>query len=212
MPKISICIPYHNTEGTAGYLARALASIEIQTYKNYEIVLTNEGTFANNHNAAIQKATGEIVQMLQMDDSFAHEHALQSIVDRMYPFHGGGSGGGQWYGPDPVWAISACLHNVEGEIGNPHLPQWTDDIWTGNNRLGSVSTLAFRRDKALLFEHPLTWLVDCDLYYRLFLRYGNPTIIEDYNLIIDTRPSRLSSTLSDKLKAEEVDYLTKKYG
>ena len=195
---ISLAIPYHDTENSALYLSRLLLSIGEQTYKDYEIVLTKEGPFAKNHNAAIQKSNGEYVQMLQMDDYLAHPDALQNIVDG---FKGG-----------KEWQITACIHNINGALGYPHLPEWTDDIYTGNNRLGSVSTLSFKREKALLFEEPLTWVVDCDLYYRLYKEYGLPNILESQNVVITERPDRLSNTLSKELKADEVKYLIKKHG
>ena len=196
--KVSIAIPYHNTPQTAFFLARPLRSISPQTYKNYEVILTNEGPFARNHNAAIQKATGDIVQMLQMDDYLAHPEALQNIVDG--------------FKEGVVWQISGCVHDNNGMMCNPHEPQWTDDIYTGNNRLGSVSTLSFRRENTLLFEEPLTWVVDTDLYYRFYLKYGLPYLNNHKNLAIDVRNDRLSHTLSDELKAKEVAYCTKKYG
>lgn len=202
MPKISICIPIHDTPKTAFYLARMMKSIDEQTFKDFEIVITKEGQFAENHNAAIKKAKGEIVQMMQMDDYFAHPKALESIV------------AGFIEDPFVDWQITACkhlYHPIEVE-GGEHQPQWTNDIYTGNNRLGSVSTLSMRREKALLFEEPLTWLVDCDLYYRLYLKYGEPNILPFTNVVIDTRNDRLSHTLTDQLKANEVDYLKKKYG
>jgi hypothetical protein len=197
-PKISICIPYHDTPDTARFLARSLKSIEEQTFKDYEIVLTKEGPFARNHNAAIMKAKGDIVQMLQMDDYFSYSTSLRTIYDS--------------FQEGDVWQITGSLHDVGGSIGAPHEPEWTDDIYTGNNRLGSVSTLSFRRESALLFEEPLTWVVDCDLYYRFYLKYGLPKLLTSKNVVIDTRTDRLSHTLSDELKAKEVKYLMKKYG
>ncbi len=198
---ISLCIPYHDTPDTAFFLSRLLQSVSQQTYKDYEIILTKEGKFAENHNAAIKKAKGEYIQMIQMDDYFAHPDALKNIVE--------GLEGGA------VWQITACQHGLDGtfdtEIGNPHQPQWTDDIYTGNNRLGSVSTLSMRKDKALLFEEPLTWVVDCDLYYRLFLKYGYPQINKDYGLVITERPDRLSNTISSIDKQNEITYLTRKF-
>lgn len=194
---ISICIPIHDTPKTAFYLSRLLKSVEEQTYRDYEIVITKEGSFARNHNAAIMKAKGEYVQMLQMDDCFAHPDALWNIVTGLM-------------GSSP-WQITGCLHDIKGTIGNPHVPKWTDDIYTGNNRLGSVSTLSFERSKALLFEEPLTWVVDVDLYYRLYLKYGLPTINTDCGLVIDTRDDRLSTTLSSIDKQNEVEYLIRKY-
>lgn len=198
MPKISICIPYHDTPKTAFYLSRLLKSIEEQTFTDYEIVLTKEGPFARNHNAAIMKAKGEIIQMMQMDDYFTNEFSLDFIAEG-------------FDNPKTVWQITGCLHDFDGRINLPHMPVWTSDIYTGNNRLGSVSTLSMKREKALLFEEPLSWLVDCDLYYRLYLKYGVPNLLSTYNVVIDTRNDRLTHTLSNQLKANEVEYLTKKY-
>lgn len=197
-PKISICVPYHDTPKTAFYLSRLLKSISEQTYTDFEIVLTNEPGMAHNHNAAILKSKGEIVQMMQMDDYFYDESSLQNIADG---FKGG-----------TTWQITNSIHEIGGWIGEPHHAEWTDDIYTGNNRLGSISTLSFKRDKQLLFEEPLTWLVDVDLYYRLYLKYGSPNILQTPNVVIDTRNDRLSHTLSDELKANEVEYLKRKYG
>ncbi len=197
MPKISIAIPYHDSPRSAFYLSRLLKSISEQTFTDYEIVITKEGNFARNHNAAIIKSKGEIVQMMQMDDYFAHPKALQNIVNG--------------FTQNVVWQTTACLHDQEGEIGMPHIPQWTDDIWTGNNRLGSVSTFSFKREQALFFEEPLQWLVDVDLYYRLYLKYGLPHLNGDKGIIVDTRHDRLTHTIPDSLKQEEYVYLMKKY-
>lgn len=196
--KISICIPFHQTLKTAFFLSRLLNSIAEQTYKNYEIILTAEGKFAENHNAAIKKSTGDIVKLMQMDDYFYHENALQKIVDA--------------FTPDTQWLSSACLHNDGAQTFYPHYPTWSDDIYTGNNTLGSVSTLAMRRGTALLFEEPMTWTVDCDLYYRLYLKYGEPTILNDLNVVIQLREDSETNTLSDEVKQAEVIYLMKKYG
>lgn len=197
-PLVSIAIPYHQSARTSFFLARLLASIHDQTFKDYEICLTAEGPFARNHNAAIQKSRGKIIKLMQMDDYFSYADSLEKIV---VSFEEG----------EADWQITACLHDINGQVGAPHQPYWTDDIFTGNNRLGSVSTLAMRRDAALLFEEPLTWLVDCDLYYRLFLKYGPPQLLTSENVVIDTRTDRLTSTLSEELKAKEVEYLIRKY-
>ena len=85
MVKVSLCVPYHETPRTAFYLSRLLDSVTKQSFKDYEIILTHEGPFARNHNAAITKAKGEIVQMLQMDDYFADENSLARIYDSFTP-------------------------------------------------------------------------------------------------------------------------------
>lgn len=195
-PKVSICIPYHQTDKTAFFLARLLKSIEEQTYTDYEIILTCDGFFAENHNVAIKKAKGEIIKIMQMDDFFAHTDALQNIVKEFEE------------NSDKEWFISPTLHSN----GSIHNPQWTDDIYTGNNRLGSVSSIAFRKRSTLLFEEPLCWLVDCDWYYRMFLLHGLPLIGKDFGIVVDLREDRMTHTIPDGIKEAEIYYLAQKYG
>lgn len=200
-PYISIAIPYHDSPRTAFFLSRLLKSIDTQTFKDFEVVLTKEGEMAHNHNASILKSKGVLVKMMQMDDYFAHPNALQEIVTA--------------FSIQDTWMISACTHTfTEGgveKIGSPHTPKWNDEIYTGNNTLGGFSTLTFRNSTKLLLEEPLTWAVDCDLYYRYYIKYGKPKILNDINVVVDVRNDRLSSTLGDGLKHDEVTYLLKKY-
>jgi cellulose synthase/poly-beta-1,6-N-acetylglucosamine synthase-like glycosyltransferase len=195
-PKVSICIPYHQTDKTALFLARLLKSIDEQTFTDYEIILTCDGLFAENHNSAIKKAKGEIIKIIQMDDCFAHPDALKNIVEDFDDL--------QSY----EWMISPTIHTD----GSKHEPKWTDDIYAGNNRLGSVSSIAFRKRSMLLFEEPLCWLVDCDWYYRMFIKHGHPILGKDFGVVVDVRTDRLTHTIPDYIKMEEVYYLTQKYG
>lgn len=196
MTKVSIAIPFHDTPQTAFYLSRLLGSVAEQTFTDYEICIAKEGNFARTHNAAMMKSKGEIVKILQMDDGFCSRDSLEKIVNQFDAF------------PQKQWLICGTVHQPNGDI---HVPRWTDNIYTGNNRLGSVSTIAVRREAMLFFEEPLTWLVDCDWYYRMYLKYGLPIIIEEPLVNVDQRDSRLSSTLSLALKGEEANYLSQKY-
>lgn len=192
-PKISICIPYHQTSNTAFFLARLLKSISEQTFTDYEIILTAEGQFAENHNAAIKKAKGEIIKLMQMDDYFTDEHSLALIVSEFQ---------------SAKWGIVPSMHTN----GSGHIPFWTTDIYTGNNRLGSISTIVFRKDCQLLFEEPLCWLVDCDWYYRMYLLHGEPKILNHFGVTVDVRTDRLSHTIPNEVKQAETNYLMQKYG
>lgn len=192
-----MCVPYHDTPNTAFYLSRLLHSLSEQKFVNYELVIDKAGGMARTHNKVIARSKGDIIQMMQMDDYFAHPDALRNIAEG--------------FKPETVWQITACLHDNNGTVGNYHEPKWTDDIYTGNNRLGSISTLSFRRERGLLFEEPLTWLVDVQLYYRLYIKYGLPNLLGTANVVIDTRTDRLSHTLSDKLKKSEIEYLYNLY-
>lgn len=198
MPKISIAIPIHDTTKTAFFLSRLLKSLDEQTFKDYEIVITKEGAMAHNHNQAILRSKGELIKLMQMDDYFAHPEALQDIVDA--------------FKEEDQWLISACTHTLDGvNHFNPHLPSWNDRMYTGNNTLGGFSTLTIRNDHPFLLEEPLTWVVDCDLYQRYYNVYGPPRLLNSINVVVDVRLDRLTSTLDDNLKQKEVDYLIRKY-
>lgn len=55
--KISIVIPVYNAEKT---IKRLLDSIEMQTYKNYEIILINDGSTDNSEKILLENKTDKM--------------------------------------------------------------------------------------------------------------------------------------------------------
>ena len=83
---ISVALPIHRKMLHFEYFfKRAIHSIESQTFTDYEIVVTEEGSMPVNTNAAIRKCKGEIIKILYMDDYLSHPYALQNIVDSFTP-------------------------------------------------------------------------------------------------------------------------------
>lgn len=189
MPKISIVIPTHDMKNKDFFLERALASIRSQTFQDYEIVITNKGSMPVNTNSGIKQAEGDLIKILFMDDWLAHPKALQNIVDN-FEF-------------TDEWLIT-------GADTNPH-PYWTDDIHTGNNKLGSPSALTMRKRSAMLFDERLSWLLDCDLYRRLYDEYGEPKIIDEIGVNIGIGDHQMTHILTDKEKLLEHKIMNKKY-
>lgn len=173
----------------AFFLWRAVNSVLDQTFKDYEIVIVREGSMPVNTNAGIKKAKGQLVKILYMDDYFANHRALQNIVDN-FEF-------------TDEWMIT-------GADTNPH-PYWTDDIHTGNNHLGSPSALTIRNKDPLLFDENLSWLLDCDLYKRLYDLHGEPKILDEVNVNIGIHEGQMTNLLSDDYKLIEHEYMQKKY-
>ena len=193
--KISVCIPTHDMPNGDFFLKRLTDSLNRQTFRDFEVVITKEGKMASNTNAAIKRAKGELIKILYMDDYLAHENALKTIVDA---FKGN-------------WLVTGCGHD-NGDIWyNPHYPKWNDQIYTGLNTIGSPSVLTMKNDDPLLFDENLSWLLDCDLYQRLYDKYGQPTILNDINVIIGVGEHQTTRTLSDEIKANEHNYLLNKY-
>ncbi len=191
MPKFSIVVPIHNMKGGDFFLWRNINSILEQTFKDYEIIITRtNSTMPENTNAGIKKAKGQLVKILFLDDWFAHPNALQEIADN-FDFM-------------DEWMITGCDTNPK--------PYWTDDIHTGNNKLGSPSCLTFRNKDPLLFDENLSWLLDCDLYKRLHKLHGEPKILNTVNVNIGVGDHQMTNIMTDDYKLSEHRYMNKKYG
>lgn len=187
-PKLSIVLPIHDMQGGADFLWRSVNALAEQTFQDYELIITKDGRMAENTNSGIKKARGEIIKILYLDDYLASKFALSEIVSVFEE-------GAEWV---------MC-----GTDDNPY-PKWTDDIETGNNKLGSPSALAFRNDRPLLFDEKMSWLLDCDYYKRMWRTYGEPAIINQPLVSIGKGPHQMTHILTDKEKQAEYKYLQSK--
>ena len=195
-PKISICVPIHDMKDGDKFLWRLVNSLISQTFKDWELVVTKDGRMAENTNAGIKKARGEIIKLLYLDDYLAYPDSLKVIVDN---FKGG-------------WLATGCLHDDGISIGSPHLPEWREDVIKGNNTIGSPSVVAIENNDPLLFDENMSWLLDCDYYKRLYERYGKPTLINDLNVIIGIGDHQVTKLMPDIEKLAEYNYMNFKYG
>lgn len=199
MPKITIVVPIHKEmKNGPFFLWRLVQSLMEQTFKDYELVIVQEGTMPQNTNAGLLKARGELIKILYSDDYFAHPDALQRIVEA--------------FKPEDLWAATGCLHARENEEPHsPHLPEYTEDIHTGNNRIGSPSVITLRNQGLLLFDENLSFYLDCDLYKRYYAKYGPPKLVNDLNVIIGLGEHQTSHIMPSAEKFKEFNYIVKKY-
>lgn len=157
---------------------------------------------AKNTNAGMKKATGDLIKILYMDDYLAHPNALKLIVSAMED-------------TGHEWLATGCLHQLTEkdyyeDPHSPHLPEYTQDIATGNNKIGSPSVVTLRRESMLFFDEKMSWLLDCDLYARYKKQYGSPLLLNDLNVVIGLHAGQTSNTMSEKEKKQEFNYLQTK--
>lgn len=188
---VSIVIPTHDFPGSEFFLNRCLDSVRSQSFQDFEIIIKKTGKgMAHNLNEAIKEAKGEFIKVLFTDDYFHDKDSLKRIVDA----HRG------------HWSVTGCLHD-NGRLINPHLPYWNDKVLTGNNTIGSPSVLFMKNESLPLWDENLTWLVDCVYYNELYKLYGEPNIINEFNVVIGIHSEQLTNTLSDEVKESEVQYV-----
>ena len=189
---ISVVIPIHDMKNGEFFLWRAINSILKQSFQDYEIVITKEGSMPQNSNTGIKRATASFVKILYMDDWLEDADYLKKVYTKFLD-------------PDAEWLITAATTNPS--------PHWTDDIETGNNKLGSPSALTFRNyySQNLFFDEKLSWLLDCDLYKRMHEQYGEPIILKDAVVGIGIHEGQATHLMSDDYKLSEHEYVQKKY-
>lgn len=215
---ISVCIPIYEMDDAVKFLTRNLDSILSQSYQDYEIVVSDDSDndmlkthfrnyplvwvkntglkgMANNTNNAINHAKGELIKILFQDDYFFDEHSLGEIV--------------KYFLPHTMWLVTGCCHEAEDGMGkiNPHKPYYSES----ENTIGSPSVLAFRAEVLERFDPQFHWVLDLDLYKRLFHKYGKPKYLNKVNVVIGLGTHQTTHKLSDRRKEIEFELLKKKY-
>lgn len=178
------------------FLGRLMRSLQTQTFRDFEIVITKDGKMAENTNSGIKKAKGEIIKIIYMDDYFAHPDSLQNMINN-------------WKGG---WMVVGCVHDRgDGKHLDPHVPKYSQDIHKGVNTIGSTSVVAFENKDPIFFDENLSWLIDCDYYKKLYDRYGEPTLLNDLDIAIGVGTHQTTFIMTNEEKASEHEYISKKY-
>lgn len=199
MPFISICIPAYKH---VDYLQRLLDSIISQSYKDFEIVITDDSPdnsvaelvgkyrsktviryFKNvkplgtpeNWNEAVRKANSEWIKIMHNDDWFATDDALQIFYQNIQRH------------PDEVFFFSA-FQNVEAESGIKEIVKlsFADKKFFESNPfhllkkvyIGNPSCTLVRKDLNIWYDKRYKFIVDFDFYIRVIQQTKMPVYID----------------------------------
>lgn len=195
MPKISICTPAHKLPDglTEIFLIQFLSDLMYQTFTDFEVIIADQSdtneleiicnifskvldikyikntgelkTVGANMNLAMEKATGEIIKVLLVDDFFADRFSLQDTWDAFQA------------NPDKAWLIAGWVHcNQERTHFFGHSP--TPTFIFGTSWVSGIpSTYAIRRECYIEWDESLIYLVDGDLFDRTYWYYGLPIMV-----------------------------------
>lgn len=233
MTKISIAIPTFEAYGKgAEFLDDLLRTIEIQTFKDFEVVISdhseddyllpkikefdvkfdikycknenNRGNGSTNLNNAISNCSSDIVKILFQDDFFYDDEALEKIYYALSD-------------SDKMWLLNGTNHTKND--GNTFYwdlyPKFNDKLLDGVNTISSPSVVAFKRQSEVIFDETLVYFMDVDYYYGMRKKYGDPVFYDDI-LVTNRFPheNSISSNIENKenLMLVESEYCIKKYG
>jgi glycosyltransferase involved in cell wall biosynthesis len=192
-PTISVAIATYEMSGLGRtFLRQCLESIYLQNFSELEVVVSDDSrddqlelecqswsgkirinysrnygpriSPSSNFNRAVSRCTGSIVKILCQDDLLSAPDSLALTASALNEGHS--------------WLVSAYAHIGEnGERIGAHIPILHPRIERVNT-IGSHSGLAFWKVADYeRFDERIFWRMDCELYRRLFEKFGNPYIL-----------------------------------
>jgi glycosyltransferase involved in cell wall biosynthesis len=229
--KISICIPTYEAQGKGVFfLDKNISHILKQTYQDYEIVVSdhskdyaietylsglqnskikyfryseNIGKPAYNTNFAIKNSNGDFIKLMNMDDYMECEKTLEDSINYLKL-------GDKWilYGFKHLNYQSNNFFNFM----IPRIENEGKHLLQGINYVGCPSVGLIPRDEYI--DTDVQYMIDCELWYRMFIKYGKPKIINDYKIVIGVGEHSLTSQLLKKqneLLYQDIEYCKSKY-
>ena len=229
--KISIAIPTWECYGRgAEYLNDLLRTIQIQSHKDFEICISdhsiddevlkevkqfenkfeivyakNENDRGNgpaNTNKAIEMCSGDIIKVMFQDDFFYDTESLEKIHS-------------EFEKNDDMWLVNGCNHTSDDGYNFywEMYPSWNNNFLEGVNTISSPSVLSFRKEVDNRFDETLVSFMDCEFYYGMNEKYGQPIFLNDVLISNRVGDYQISSNIKNKaeLQSRESEYCKKKY-
>ena len=226
----SIAITTYEMNGKGvEYLNFSLSMLKNQTFQDFEVVVSDNSKDDNikiicdmwkshidikyfkndvdkldspsaNINNAISKCTGQYIKILFLDDFLNNIDGLKILNEFIIQ-------------NNCIWMANACNHTQDcRNLYSKFVPFWNDDIHLGKNSLGSPSVLCIKNiEDKILFDENLSWLMDCDYYKKYYLKYGEPSIMDNDIVTIRISANQLTNKLSEERKNNEYPILSERY-
>lgn len=230
---ISICIPAYKR---IDYLKRLLSSIEIQNFKNYEVIISDDSNdssveellkdfkgkfeikyFKNekalgtpaNWNHAISKATGQWIKLMHDDDWFSNEYSLEKFASATKNGH--------------PFIFSAYSNKVE-------LTNFTEMMFfneklkasilknplllLAKNIIGPPSVTLFHNSIKVKYDEHLKWRVDIEYYIRNVIKGIEFVYINEPLINVGVSESQVTNSCLNipSVEIPEMYILLTKYG
>ena len=157
----------------------------------------NHGNPAHNWNNALKFATGNIIQYFTMDDWF-HD---PTAVTRLVQFFNENS--------NMTWCM---VPKNDSPANTTFVPYWNQPS-PFRNTIGGPNSIIFRSSvKHIQMDPILVWFVDCEWYFRLHLKLGDPVLYPGPAVYTcRTHPLQLQHEVQNDVKIREQQIILNKY-
>ena len=214
--KISVCIPAYEAKGKGVFfLQKNVEGILKQTYTNFEIIISDHsiddkvekyvlslnnskikylrykdhiGKPGYNTNNAIKNSTGDYIKIMNQDDYIESNDFFEKTIELINKGH--------------KWVLSNFKHldyrtNKFYWNMTPSLRVDGKHLLNGENSIGCPSVGLI--PKGELIDVNVTYMIDCELWYRMYIKHGLPGIVGDgYPIVIGAGDHQLTDQLRNK--------------
>lgn len=232
-PFISICIPAYKR---VHYLKRLLNSIEIQNFKDFEVIISDDSdddsvlelvnqfksTFAihyfknspalgtpANWNYAISKAKGEWIKLIHDDDWFANKNSLQQFADATQNANKFiFSAYSNFIETSNAYQKVLFITNAKNRIIKTPLLLLTRNV------IGPPSVTLFHKSIKEQYDERMKWRVDLEYYIRLILQEKDFLFINEPLINVGVSSSQVTNDCLNipSVEIPEMYILLTKYG
>jgi len=214
---VSICIPAFEQYGHGVSTLRQCLDSCFAQHGEYEVIVSDNSHdngieklcksynlryfknpirgISHNSNFVMGKAKNKLIKLMYQDDKFVTRNAINDISFAL-KFN-------EWV------AIYGYGIDRLGKVIKESSPMYPKDVLKGKNTLGMPSVTAWQKNN-IEFDHNLKTRLDCDVYYRLFKRYGEPGYIKQRH-VASRYWDGSTSAKQGNLTKEEWPYLREKY-
>jgi glycosyltransferase involved in cell wall biosynthesis len=218
---ISVCIPCYEMNGLGDkFLSRLLDSLHGQVFKEFEVVISDHSLDNNIENIAKYYNHTLDIKYIRNEDGRGKSSAnincaiKNSRYGRILPiFQDDFIENNNYLNLVSVsnkgWGFCNFNHtDADGIVRyKPMVPRLNPNLAYGTNTLGCPSVIYFDKDEDLYFDEKLVWLMDCEFYHRVLKKYGTPTHIDQYCMVIRLWGNSVSSNTSEEIKNTEYNYV-----
>lgn len=227
IPLISICIPaYKNVK----YLKRLLESISIQTFSDFEVIITDDSNdnsvsdyiynktwnfqlsyFKNekplgspeNWNSAVNQSKGEWIKIMHHDDWFSSKSSLEVFVQQIRK-HENYTFFFSAY--QNIYEVEKTEKAIQGKSLIRKSILKNPAALLASNIIGPPSVTIYKNDKNMFYDKRLQWLVDVDFYVR-YLQNSKPLYISKPLINIGIHDEQVTNYSFSKPEIEIPEHL-----